>query len=504
MKLHDLPVRKKITLANFTMIIIPVLIVIVIMIGILIGILADAGSSVTIAAVDKMSGMVTNYQLQMMLDSVSEDIVENKDAFAAEDSALHEICRELEQMGVRVAITSGAETLYETAGYTAEQIRGETERQDAESAHLFLRTGTKFAYRELLSLRDGSEYSIYAAASGLPYENGEYYSYQQIKDHLKILLVAVFGAAAVIIILTGVWLSKKLSRSILVPLGALSQATAQVRCGNLDSPVRYDSGDEFGQVCKEFDEMRLRLKESVLLQQKYERQRKELVAGISHDLSTPITSIKGYVSGILDGIANTPEKREHYLRTIYDRACDMERMVESLFVYSKLDLEQEPFRLETVELGIYLEESVGELRSGLEAHGMQMDFKNECAEPVLVQLDRFQFGRVLSNLMDNSVKYKKPREEKPKIRLTLTCDGKAAVLRFSDNGIGIDEEEAEKIFESFYRTDPARSNTTKGSGMGLSIARKIIRRMGGEIKAAGRADHGIEITMILPRMENGQ
>ena len=496
LKLRDLPLHKKITLTNFMMIIIPVALVVVIMVGILIGILAGAGSSFTIAAVEKLSGTTTNYQLQLMMDSVSEDIVENSRAFE-EGSALLEICGELEQMGISVAIESDGRALYVSPGKTAGQVRSEVRNLAGGDGHLFSRTQDGFAYRELLRTPDGSEYLIEASAPGFLYENGEYYSYEEMKDYLKLILVAVFGAAIVIIVITGIWLSKKLSGSILIPLGRLSAATVQVRNGNLDSPVGYVSNDELGQVCEEFDEMRLRLRESMVMQRKYEQQRKKMVAGISHDLSTPITSIKGYASGLMEGIADTPEKKRHYLQPIYDRAADMEQMVESLFLYSKLDMEKEPFHMEAVELGAYLKEYCAGLRIKLEKDGAEVSFENECNRAVYAGIDRLQFDRVLSNLVDNSVKYRK-QGVKLKIKISLTSEDAYAVIRFADNGIGIESTEEEKIFDSFYRTDPARSNTEKGSGLGLSIVRQIVERVGGRVVAKGSPQLGLIVTIVLP------
>ena len=139
-------------------------------------------------------------------------------------------------------------------------------------------------------------------------------------------------------ILTGLVLAGKLYKTMIHPIKSIQKGAREIRDGVLDHPVEVYSKDELGEVCGDFEEMRVRLKESVELQQRYESSRKELIAGISHDLSTPLTSIKGYAGGILDGVANTPEKQKHYLCTIYDTACDMEGLVDNLFLFSKLDM----------------------------------------------------------------------------------------------------------------------------------------------------------------------
>ena len=127
---------------------------------------------------------------------------------------------------------------------------------------------------------------------------------------IKIVFAVTCVLAVVIIIIMGVLISNKLSKTILVPLNELRRASNRIQNGDLNGEITIYAQDELGLACQDFDQMRRRLQESVQAQQAYEQGRKELIAGISHDLSTPLTSIKGYVSGLLDGIANTPEKQE--------------------------------------------------------------------------------------------------------------------------------------------------------------------------------------------------
>ncbi len=133
-----------------------------------------------------------------------------------------------------------------------------------------------------------------------------------IRRYLAVILI-IFVALTVCI--NGV-LSWWISGSILKPLGKLSLGTKEIREGNLDTPMQYEKKDEFGQVCRDFDEMRAYLRESVQQRLKDEKRRRDLVTGISHDLRTPLTTIMGYLDGLLDGIADTPEKRLRYLQAI--------------------------------------------------------------------------------------------------------------------------------------------------------------------------------------------
>ena len=158
-----------------------------------------------------------------------------------------------------------------------------------------------------------------------------------MKDEMSTFVVSyiliVIIISLIVVTLTNGILSTKLYKKLIVPLELLSYGAEQIKNGNLDFEMNYDSDDEFKQVCGDFDEMRLRLKTSVDSQIKYEEDRKQLVVGISHDLRTPLTAIKGYVEGLIDGIAKTPEKQKKYLNTIYTKACDMDILVDRLFLF---------------------------------------------------------------------------------------------------------------------------------------------------------------------------
>ena len=255
--------------------------------------------------------------------------------------------------------------------------------------------------------------------------------------------------------------------------------------------------NELGDTCRDFDDMRLRLRESIEKQQQAEESRKEMLAGIFHDLSTPLTSIQGYLSGILDGVADTPQKREHYLRTAYQTACEMDKLVDSLFLFTKLDVGGVPFHTELVDLGGYLADYCEEAQLRFAPQDFHIRFENRCGGPAFVMIDRFQLGRAVQNLVDNSFKYRKgtPNDE---LRVVLSREEGAVTIRFADNGLGIAPGEAGKIFESFYRTDPARSAAVKGNGLGLAITRQIIETMGGTIRAAGELEKGLTVTVTLP------
>ena len=308
---------------------------------------------------------------------------------------------------------------------------------------------------------------------------------------------SVFLTFLFILIATNGVLTYFVSRSIIRPLRALKRATEEIKEGNLDFEIVSHGNDELGDLSVAFEEMRRKLKKSVELQLQYEENRKELISNISHDLKTPVTAIKGYVEGIMDGVSNSPDKLDKYIRTIYNKAADMDRLIDELFLFSKLDLGKVPFQFETVDLGHYVQDCAQELQFDMEKKGVQFTLTDLPQEPILVTADRDKLRRVLLNIIENAIKYSE--EGKCQITLSLEKQGDFAVIQIKDNGQGISEEALPHIFDRFYRADPSRNTATGGSGLGLAIAKQIIEEHGGRIGATSVVGRGTTVFMALPR-----
>ena len=286
-------------------------------------------------------------------------------------------------------------------------------------------------------------------------------------------------------------------RQILRPMNALSQAAQRVEQGDLSTPVAYGRESEFSQVCAAFDHMQEHLLEEREKNAHYEQARTDLVAGISHDLRTPLTSVKGYLKGLQDGVANTPEKQVQYLEIAYGKACDMERLLQRLFYFSKLETGKLPMFLQDADLGEFVAEFVRETRQELAPSGGQVVLRGAPA-PHPVRIDPEQLLRVLNNLKDNAVRY---AGSSPLI-LTITVwrQRDRECIRFADNGPGVPEEQLPHLFEQFWRGDQARrSRGGEGSGLGLYISKYIIQALGGSITA--KNDHGLVFEITLPCVE---
>lgn len=309
-------------------------------------------------------------------------------------------------------------------------------------------------------------------------------------------ILIVFVISLIVVTITNGILSKNIYKTLINPLELLSYGAEQIKNGNLDFEMNYESDDEFKQVCGDFDEMRLRLKDSVESQLKYEEDRKQLVVGISHDLRTPLTAIKGYVEGLRDGIANTPEKQKKYLNTIYTKACDMDVLVDRLFLFSKLDTGNFPFKFDKINIKEYMDSFYKHMKDEFDEKDVEFFFENKCSRMCKVKLDCQEMNRVLLNIVENSVKYKE--NKKVKVKITVIEKEDFINIELSDNGKGVEEKELPNLFVSFYRGDLSRTNPSQGSGLGLAIAKNIVEAHGGKISAYNM--NGLTINITLPKI----
>ncbi|MCT8139246.1 HAMP domain-containing histidine kinase [Anaerobacillus sp. CMMVII] len=337
-------------------------------------------------------------------------------------------------------------------------------------------------------LPDQREASIFFIKETSPLE-------QFTAEYLPILLVLLI----VIIVLTNGTLSYLVSRSIVKPLKTLQQATENIKSGNLDFKIEEKRKDEIGHLTRDFESMRQKLKHSIEVQQLYEENRKLLISNISHDLKTPITSIKGYVEGLRDGVANTKEKQQKYVSTIYRKANELDALIDELFLFSTLDLNRASFHFEKLNIVHFIQECIDDLSYGLEKSGVQIKFQNPYASSVLVTADPEKLMRVFNNIIQNSIKY----IDKDPGQITITLH-KAEDLLFvtvEDNGSGIDSDDLPSVFESFYRADKSRNSKTGGTGLGLAISKQIIEAHGGSIWAESTKGMGTAIKFSLKLLE---
>ena len=315
---------------------------------------------------------------------------------------------------------------------------------------------------------------------------------------IKSMMTEMLFTSMVIVFITGAALTGWVYQSIWRPLAKLQEATKQIRDGNLDFTLEVEDDNEFGQLCQDFEEMRIRLKESTEEKIQYDKESKELISNISHDLKTPITAIKGYVEGIMDGVASSPEKLNKYIRTIYNKANDMDRLIDELTFYSKIDTNKIPYTFSKINVAGYFRDCVDEVGVELEARGVELGYFNYVDEDVMVIADAEQLKRVINNIIGNSIKYMDKKQGIINIRILDVGD--FVQVEIEDNGKGIGAKELPNIFDRFYRTDSSRNSSKGGSGIGLSIVKKIIEDHGGKIWATSKEGVGTEIHFVLRKI----
>ncbi|MCI6879663.1 MAG: HAMP domain-containing histidine kinase [Clostridiaceae bacterium] len=317
----------------------------------------------------------------------------------------------------------------------------------------------------------------------------------QIREFLGEMLVSVI----LIMAMTCSFLMAWIYRSILTPIETLKKATRNIRDGNLDFEVEIGDDDEIGELCADFEEMRIRLKESTEEKVVFDSQNKELISNISHDLKTPITAVKGYVEGLLDGVADTPEKQKKYLRTIYNKANDMDRLINELTFYSKIDTNRIPYTFNKINVKEYFDDCFEDIGMEMSQQQISLSYDNKVAPDVMVIADAEQIKRVINNIVGNSVKYMDKPDKSIAIRVMDVGD--FVQVEIEDDGRGIAAKDLPYIFDRFYRTDTSRNSSKGGSGIGLSIVHKVMEDHGGKVWATSREGEGTTMYFVLRKYQ---
>lgn len=302
-------------------------------------------------------------------------------------------------------------------------------------------------------------------------------------------------AMAIILILTSALITAWVNQDIYKPIKELSIAMRKIAEGDFDYRLTQKQEGEVGRLYDNYEQMRLQLKENAEEKMQNEKKSKELVSNISHDLKTPITSIKGYVEGIMDGVADTPEKMDKYIRTIYNKANDMDKLINELTTYSGIDSNKIPYHFHVLNIADYFQDCVEEVGLDLEQKDIQLNYTNLAPADTCIVADPEQLKKVINNIISNSVKYM--GHDKGIIDIRILDEGESVRIEIEDNGKGIAAKDIGNIFERFYRTDSSRNSLQGGSGIGLSIVKKIIEDHGGYVWATSKEGEGTCMHFVI-------
>jgi signal transduction histidine kinase len=302
---------------------------------------------------------------------------------------------------------------------------------------------------------------------------------KQLSESLLLGSVAVIALA----LLLGFILARSLTR----PLGQLTEATRRVASGDLDVKVDVRSQDELGELAQSFNLMNLRLAQS-------RDTRRQMTADIAHELRTPVSVILGYADGLKENVI--PPSQETF-DLIQEQAEQLEHLIEDLRTLTQAEAGEMTLELVPTDPIPLVERSIAAYEPQAARQDITLSFEMAGdVPPIMIDPDRFR--QVLSNLLSNALQ-NTPEPEGGQITTSIALNAEAVSFSVSDTGPGIPPEDLDRIFERFFRRDPSRSRDTGGSGLGLSIAKSLVERQGGQISVQSELWRGTTFTLQFPR-----
>lgn len=292
--------------------------------------------------------------------------------------------------------------------------------------------------------------------------------------------------------------SRRMNYMIMEPLTELIKGAERIQNENLTEDIVYHGEKEFENLCQTFNDMQRKILYDRERRKQDEKARIDMVTGISHDLRTPLTSIQGYIKGVLDGIANTEEKRRLYLTTAYESTVDMNILLQKLFDFSRLESGQMPFHFIQGDLVEYVQMYFAQKEEFLKERNVTIHFSPDSEKLFEISMDIDQLRRIFDNLLENSIKY--TESEDILIDLCIFCKESNIFLEWKDYGPGVAQDKIDKIFDRFYRCDESRNK--KGSGVGLYVVQSIMKQHGGYVQA--RNEYGLVITLAFPMEDSNE
>lgn len=490
MKLKD-----KLKVSLCVMVILPALMLCVLVVGIF---KVQSDSICKTYNVEDDTVLLYFYSPMTLFGSITDDVYEQIKEQAEEDPTLFNKRSYLEALGdkleerlSKLVVRKNNNVIYNSTTYSNSELSKILPDYETDESNITdVATYKGGIYHSLIKQVDfsdnlGNIYSISIITSVKQ-------SVPQIKQMLWQLVLIII----VILVVTSLLLNLWIYSSIIKPVNKLKLATDNIKEGNFDFEMPKVPNNEIGDVCKDFEEMRLILKKTSEDKIQSDKEEKELIRNISHDLKTPLTAIKGYVEGLRDGVADTPQKQAKYVKTIANKVNDMDKLIDELTIYSRLDANRILYTFIKLDVSDYFDDCCDEIGTELDAAGIELNYRNHINNPVMIAADPEQLKRVINNIISNSVKYMS-EDRKGKIDIDLYDEGDYVHVVMADNGKGIAGKDISRIFERFYRTDESRNSKQGGSGIGLAIVKKIVEDHKGKIWAESVEGEGTTMHLYL-------
>jgi signal transduction histidine kinase len=305
-------------------------------------------------------------------------------------------------------------------------------------------------------------------------------------------LASVAAIAAVVFAIFFVGLQMR--RYVVRPLEAMSKAARQIAGGDLDFELPSTRVTEIDEVRTAFHAMGQGIRESIERQARLEEERRFFIGAIAHDLRTPLFALRGYLDGLEQGIAASPEKISKYIAVCRQKSDQLDRLVSDLFAYTKLEYMEQTLRLETADLVQLLQGAVESLRPRAQEKSVSLRL-HSAQKRCVIAADKHLLERAVDNLLDNALRHTPTGGE---ISIRWRTESGRVTFSVADTGPGIAPDDLAHVFQPLYRGESSRNRETGGAGLGLTIARRILRAHGGDLVAANQVTGGAILTGWVP------
>ena len=273
--------------------------------------------------------------------------------------------------------------------------------------------------------------------------------------------------------------------AVFVPFHRMTGFAERVACGDLDTPLEYGRSNLFGRFTWGLDSMRQEIRRARACEQEAIENNKTVIASLSHDIKTPVASVRAYAEALELGMDGNPEKRAQYIDTILRKCDEVSQLTDDMLTHALTELNRLHMEAEQFDLGEVLRSTLEDISAGTDDLHYEMP-----SAPVLIVADRSRIQQLIGNLVNNARKY-----AKTEINVTLTQDADTVSLRMRDYGAGIPDSELPFVFGKFYRGSNTKEE--KGAGLGLYIVKYIAEQSGGSVSLKN-CTPGLEVTVIFP------
>jgi two-component system phosphate regulon sensor histidine kinase PhoR len=317
---------------------------------------------------------------------------------------------------------------------------------------------------------------------------------QSLVDTIIVRVRVVFFIACAVAVVLIIFLVERISRRITRPLTDIIAAAEEIRQGNYDKEITVRESNEVGELARILNAMSAKLKGDILKLNEAQGIRRDFVANASHELRTPVSSIKGYLETLLDGAVHDEDVSRRFLQRAMSNVVRLENIVNDMLDLSKLETRDRGLSLRYFDPVATLAALADEFQDRAQRKGLQIEFTSTVPPEFKLMADPYQFDKAMVNLIENAIKY----TEAGRVRLHIRLDDGTCMVEVEDTGSGIRPEDVNRIFERFYRVDKGRSRQLGGSGLGLAIVKHVMEIHGGLVSVDSEIGRGTRFTLTFP------